>query len=472
MKRERITLIIIITMTVAFFITLLWGYGQYQQNRRAMTLLENEYQRAYYNYLADVKEMAITAGKAQSAGALQRALLLDRLSSLAGSAADHMSQLPVQHSRYQRSVAYLNQVGDYAASLGQKLARGETLPEQDQRNLSYIYAQLQDIYAQMAEMEQAVSGGSIVFAAAVQPGSWWQAARLALLGGSRAVQGSLAAEEENTADGYFSRADALLDKVELLSYDGKYSAHMSELPARGLYGKRRQTAAEAIEAAREFLAQAGWPSVSLFSQEEIDLNGALPLYSFRFSADNGEDIYITVSRAGGKIISYVRQRAAGPAQITAEEAVSRAQALLTAAGYDSLQLVSRQSLGNELLLGYVHVQEETLYYPDQVNVKIAMDNGEITALNSREYWMNHRQRPLPANAHSVEEALAGLGGDAIVSGTAAAFISNGAGGEIFCHEICHTAGGEQYLTYIGAEDLMEEQVLRGYVAEDGSFYTR
>jgi germination protein YpeB len=377
-----------------------------------------------------------------------------------------MALVPMQHSSYRHCVAYLNRVGDYADCLGQKLAKGEALLTRDNENLAVICEQLQNICAEMARMERAVADGDIIFTAAQD--SWWQATRAALSGPSRAATSSVFVNA--TAEGYFSRAFEPLKELQPLVYQGKYSGHMLQSPAQGLSGLRRASAEQALFAAHGFLAAAGYSDLTLSAQEEIA--SAIPLYNFHFTDSSADSLYVAVTQSGGKIIFFMSGHDPGQAAVTAETAIAGAERLLAVSGFSGMELISRQSLGNELWLKYARRQGDVLCYPDAVEMKVALDSGQLTALDSRAYWMNSRQRSLPLSLSTAEAALESLGGEAQVSGTALAFISDNAGGETLCHEIRHTVGGEEYLTYIGVEGLNEEQILRRFTAEDGCFYSR
>ncbi len=474
MTKQKTLALTAIIMAAAFFISLLWGYSQYQQSRQAIQLLENEYQRAYYNYLADIDQLGNALSRINGSSAHQRSLVLGQISAIAASAADNMALLPLAQYNYQRSTAYLNQISDYSLSLAAQLSKSGELSSDALPQLAAIGSDLQAISGQMNEMALAVANGDIKFSAAIIEQNPWQTLRQSL-GGAKQAQGEKAAIDEISADGYFSRADTLLAESELLAYGGKYSAHMDDLPIKGLDDYRNINADEARLVAEEFLNNLSYQNVELIDEYIIDEQGAMPLYSYTFGSANQDDgqIYLSISKAGGKIISYFAQPISSEQsqeQIDIEQAIKEAEAILDSLGYTDIKLSAKQKIGNKWHLSYHHYQDEILYYPDQVDINIDAESGQIIALNSKLYWINHSQRILPEQLPQFSETGAVLGIDAEITGSGLAYIDNGAGGETLCHEYHHNRGDQSFISYIGLESMAEEQVLNYYHSEAGGFY--
>ncbi len=478
MTKQKTLALTAIIMATAFFVSLLWGYSQYQQSRQALQLLENEYQRAYYNYLADIDQLGTALSRAQGSSAHQRSLALGQISAIAASAADNMALLPLAQYSYQRSTAYLNQISDYSLSLAAQLNKGGELSADAQPQLAKISEDLKALSGQMSEMALAVAGGDIKFSAGLVEQNPWQTLRESL-GGAKQAQGAKAAIDEISADGYFSRADTLLGESELLAYAGKYSSHMDDLPIKGLADYRNISADEALGIAEEFLANLAYQNPQLVEEYIIDEQGAMPLYSYIFESANpgGGHIYLSISKAGGKIISYFgepimaeQEQQEQQEQVDMEQAIKEAESILDDLGYGDIKLSSQQKIGNKWHLSYHHYEDEILYYPDQVDINIDAYSGQIIALNSSLYWTNHNQRILPEQIPEFSETSALLGTDAAISASGLVYIDNGAGGETLCHEYHHNRGEQSFISHIGLDSMAEEQVLNFYNGENGEFY--
>jgi len=109
-------------------------------------------------------------------------------------------------------------------------------------------------------------------------------------------------------------------------------------------------------------------------------------------------------------------------------------------------------------------------YPDQIKVKVALDNGEILGVDARQYLMSHHRRTLPEPAISAAEAEERLRPELSVQRVQLALIPDLAGtGEILTYEFLAHMGEETYLVYINAETGAEEQILQQVETDGGTF---
>jgi germination protein YpeB len=111
-----------------------------------------------------------------------------------------------------------------------------------------------------------------------------------------------------------------------------------------------------------------------------------------------------------------------------------------------------------------------LIYPDQVKVKVALDNGEILAVDARQYLMSHHARTIAPAKVSVEEAQTVLRPELNVQRSQLALIPNLSGtGEILTYEFLTTLGNDTFLVYVNANTGDEEQILQQVQTDGGTF---
>lgn len=461
-KGERMARNFAIIMTIAFIITLVWGIWQYNRSQQVGALLENEYQRSFYTLVDGTQQLSLTTGKILASGGRQNNALFREMQSQAESVLNSLNTLPLEGYAMTRTSQYFNQVADYAGSLLQGINDGNALPDEDYAAIKTIHGEMKELGEILSRLEEQTGSGAICFNVSSAP----------LDKGILAVA---ARQEETpgpaTAMTYFDEVNDKLSLLDALEYEGDYSSHMREPEPKSLVPGADIGKNEALAIAKEFAALITKEELEFSGEEEIGAKTTLPAYAFAFNL--GEDnLRITVSKSGGKVLSAYYSRNAGEAVLSNEEGLEKAEAFLSAAGYGSMELISQEKDNNRLILCYARLEEEVLYYPDCVQITVALDNGDILLFQAREYWMNFDEnRELPAEAMEVSQAQMGMNQGMEVSGNRKALIAGAGGKEIFCYEFRGTIGEDEYLVYLDSEGGLEEQILCCYTGEDG-FYTR
>ena len=139
-------------------------------------------------------------------------------------------------------------------------------------------------------------------------------------------------------------------------------------------------------------AAAGWlgQEPQLFTPVS-DGAGVLPSWGFSAQVDGGE-LYVEVTKQGGQLLEILHSRPVGPAQFSREQAAARATAFLKQLGYPDMAETYFIDQGNILTINFAGKEGDVLCYPDLVKVSVALDNGGIVGLESRNYLMNHQSR--------------------------------------------------------------------------------
>ncbi len=445
----------------ALVIVLIWGYWQHQQRLEATAYLENNYQRSFYGLMDSANKLSLLSGKVLAAGSPQQnSSLLWEMKSEANNALNTLAVMPVDQSTLTRTSLYFNQVGDYAASLVKSLGRGEKLTQEQYQTLGQIRQQMGQIHDLLAEMEQETSSGQIVF---TRPG-----------GGSQNVLAVAAGQTKETgASAYFSRLDQQLQKLETLDYPGAFADHMRSPQIKGLKGEEISQE-QAQQKAQQLLQAAGgenqWDAAQVQSSQ-LGAGSAIPGFLFHFS-DGAEVCTVTISQVGGQLLSLYHPRRPDSARLERQQALDKATQFLEKAGFQGMEAVGQRQQDNVLLVSYARVEDDIVYYPDAVQLSVALDNGEIISFQAKEYWTNYDTgRQLAEPAMTAEEAQGGLQQAFTVDGNRLALIADGAGGELLTHEFRGKIGEDQYLVYVNTDGGFEEQILQGF-ADGDDFYTK
>lgn len=466
--RIRSMKILAIVMSVAFFITAAWGYVQYRDKQVALLMLENQYQRTFYNLVDTMDNVSLLTGKVQVVSSpRQRLVLLSQIQTAANEGEEYLAALPLDSYLLNKSTYYLNQMSDYTGSLFNKVNRNQELTDEEMSQLNKFSKQLKDINNQLNALEAKTGDGSILFGQGESDNNTVANGRTV-----EVTSGSVTTTEMISAQDYFSSINDGISKLSTLTYEGAYSDHMQKLTAKGLAGGEELSIEEAQKIAEDFLQKAFNTKFTLSNKGETGGSPVIPVHTFLFSAKEG-DIYVGISKTGGKLISLFSSYAPQAEAITVDEALQKAKDFIKQVGYDEEMVVTSQKKeDNTLILELARKNQDIIYYPDALKIKVALDEGRVIAFDSSDYWTNYdAKRVLEDPTVLAEDAQAGLSKGFEVSGNALALISDGCGNETLCHEFSGKSGDDEYKLYINTKDGGEEQILRNMTSENG-FYTR
>ena len=130
---------IIWLLLVALAVAVALALWQFREAKAAEITVRAGRERAYYSALDSLTNLEADLSKALVAsGPGQHALLLGRVSSLAGAASENLSALPAAYGADESGLKFLGQTADYAQTLAAAAAEGRTLSETDVRQLAQL----------------------------------------------------------------------------------------------------------------------------------------------------------------------------------------------------------------------------------------------------------------------------------------------------------------------------------------------
>ena len=197
---------------------------------------------------------------------------------------------------------FLSQVGNYALSVSERLIGGESLDDEYAANITALKSTAQKI-------SEAVSNSSVAYD---NPTAW-----------ADDLDSKLS--ESVDKDSLSSTLDVLegsLSDYPTLVYDGPYSDHILEKEPHMLKNAENVTENEALKKAAEICE---CDKETLLSDGTVD--GKIPAY--RFSGDN---VSVTVSRAGGYAVYMRKSREMGDFVLEYRQAVDKAKRYLARIG--------------------------------------------------------------------------------------------------------------------------------------------
>ena len=431
-------------VSAALVICLVFTFSFYNQINKLEDALENNYQSAFADFVTNSENLALLCTKAGIVNTpAQGMALMAQINSAAYGAESALTSLPISQQYIAEMSNYYNQLGDYAQACFKTLSSGKTLDNIQVAQLQSFAEDMENVAVKLQELQSVAYEDDMSFINMPDMGNYLEIENV-----------------ENTdynLSSVFTQLNQMFAEKEDLTYAGKYSAHFQNLTALGLSGEMVELET-AREKAAEFLQIIGkdYNASALEDNGESNDTATMPAFNFVVREDAG-DIYISVSKQGGKILDYYNNRTVIEQVISIDEAYKIAEKVVADCGYDAMNMFKQYKNGNAICFEFSFKDEdEIMYYPDRILVQIALDNGELLAFEAHEYYMYHTERTLAEPLVLQEVAEAGLNSGLEVEKCSMALIANEAGEEILCYEFrVKDAEDSNYIMHISTVDGSE-----------------
>lgn len=425
-----------------------WALVEANARRAAMTELDVRYQQQFFEALGHVENLEVLLAKVQVSTAPRETIrYLSELWQHAFAAQASLGTLPVQPGGTSRTQRFLSQLGDYSFVLGQRIAEGEGLQEEDLDTLRQLQEQVEILARGMTEAARRFAEGTTP----------WREVMPAVLG---LPAGSEPAPEDvpERVEDDFLRIERQMEEFPTLVYDGPFSDHLWEQEPRGL-GEGTVDEAEAVRIARNFFGDDAGLRFQVTGKTQ---EGApIQAWTVEVAQARGDVVaLVSVSRQGGHPLWMIRPREVGAERLTLAEAEEVAAAYLEERGFDSFVVTYPVVEAGRAVIPFVLVEDGTLIYSDQVKVIVALDDGEVVGFDAVQYYSAHAPRDLPEPRISEQDARRTLHPDLEVTEVHRALIPKADGSEVLTYEFRARHAGNLYHVYVNVEDGRQEQLLR------------
>ncbi|HLN63716.1 MAG TPA: germination protein YpeB [Symbiobacteriaceae bacterium] len=448
----------------------LWGLWTWRlgiANRDLALALEADHQRNFNEMAFHVEQIQSLLGKGLVTGTTRQNMrYMGEVNNHAQAAVGNFTALPLPAEVSAGTGKFLKQTGDFAQSVLRNEAAGRELDDKGRAELARLRQEAVNLSTSLQEIMARYNQGNF---------RWNPPMRFSWSGltqGYRMV-GKPATQDQAPASmlpGGWDQVGASMQKLPVMVYDGPFSDHIAKrAPATAGPPVARE---EAQRRLATYVPNADTYRVT----GATEVNGNLPAYSFQLApaagaaAGTAYTASVDVTRNGGYLAQYLNSRMVGKPAIDLNRAKTLGLEYLDRIGYTGMVATYGQALDGMATIAYAYRENGVLVYPDQIKVKIALDNGEMLAVDAEQYLMSHHPRTLGTPKVSAEEASAAVRPELQVQRTQLTLIPDQAGtGEIQAYEFLTTYGQETFLVYINADTGEEEQILQQVQTDGGTF---
>lgn len=448
--KKRTAIITISILSVVAIGASIFSFLMYRETERNRTYISANFQHAFSELVNSASDMdnALKKSTVVTTPSMAGAVCAE-VYGKAQTAQMALGVLPFSAYELERTAGFISTVGDYAFSLSQKAANGESFSPDERESLKQLSDTSAMLTMNLKEIQNRIGSGTVSFAEYRHNIKQYDDSEGEFL--PEPVAETVEAAEEE------------FPEMPSLIYDGPFSEHLKGIEPRMLKDQEEIDVSQGREIVAQFL---GIRPMQIFLSGEQE--GDIP--SIRYGANIGDDtVSVTVSRKGGFVYDMLSPRMVEESKISPEEAQQLAEDFLVSHGYENMTRSYFMIADNVMTANFAYVQDGVTCYSDLVKVGISMDDGTLHSFESKGFITAHYTREIPQPAISEEDAAERVPDDVSVLGTKLALIPNAGMREVICYEFeCENESQERYIIYVNAVTGQQEKILIVLTDESGT----
>jgi spore germination protein len=431
-----VTMIVVFSTTFAILMTLeRMDYRNY---------LQGEYSKNMYELINTLSNIEDNLSKSAIAGTKDQSIIIfEDIFRNASRANDKLHSLPIAQEVLGETSKFLSQVGDYSFTLVKGATEGKEPTDEDFNNIDRLVKQSsglrEDLNAALSEINEGrVKWGEI----------------------RKSVSGVFAKEEKNLVSEKFKNIQKQVTQYPALIYDGPFSDNVLDIKPK-VNNLDKVTQQEAEKVVRKVF---GSDKVQTIQLRGTDGQTKIGAYSFSVKLKGhkeDENAVCEISKRGGKIVYLLDNRALNQPKMDNKKAIDSGTKFLSNLGFKNMVPTYNLTYEDSVVVNYVHNMNDVTIYPDQIKLKIAMDDGSIVGIESEKYLIAHEDnRNIPKPKVTKEQARTKVSKRLRINSTKLAIVPTETNKEILCYEFKGTYKDDTFIVYINAENGEPQRILK------------
>lgn len=429
-SHSKILKYFLIAVVVTAFAALFFSTRKYYsivQKYRYDTV--NKYKREINELITEVEGISDNLYKAYLCeDNCQTAKVVSGIYSDTAFAASSLNNLPSDSGVLENCVKFINQVGDYSASSALKVLDEKELADEERKTFLEFAKYSESLLESLVNLSDNINAGHT----------------------DLSVFANVSYKENPFTDTFSSIKESFGD-YESPKYDGKYSGSLKK-PA-DYTGYPSITAEDTIKIVNEKMGQ----NIKDYNIYESQTDTAGKLFNINFKNGIGNEIYAAVTEKAGVLISYDSQRIPSGTNYSLNDAIEAAKKYVTNNGFSDLSVYEYEIYENIATVFLVDKENDVIYYPATVKLKVALDNLEILYIDYSGYLNMLNNKTNLTHNYTDEEVRAKLS-DYQVTEINKAVISDSYKYDYPVYEAKVNLNDKKFLIYLSGENLKQEGI--------------
>ena len=431
-----VTLIVVFSTTYAILMTLeRMDYRNY---------LQGEYSKNLYGLINNLENIEDSLAKSAISSTKEQSMMLfEDIFRYSAAANDRLNSLPIPINVSQGTTKFLSQVGDYSYSLVRATSNGKELSDDEYKTIERLENQSYELKAQLNNMLVEINQGEVR----------WGEIR-------KKITGVMAVGEDRVVSEKFNNVRKQVMDYPALIYDGPFSDNVLEIKPK-VNALQEVSKEEAEKVVRKLL---GSDKISKIELRNMEGQTRIAAYSFNVMLNGREDnenIVVEISKHGGKVIYLLDNRRYNKPNLDEKKATNIATKYLANIGYTDLQPAHTLTYEDNIVINFVRVVKDITIYPEQIKLKIALDDGTVTGVEAEKFLVAYDpNRELPQPKITKEDAQKSVSKRLKIDNVKLTVIPTEANSEVLTYEFSGSNNNDEFKVYVNAETGRTQRVLK------------
>ncbi len=442
MIKKRILYTSIVTIIIVFSTT--FAILMFLERLDYRNYLQGQYSKNMYELISSVQNIRVNLGKSAIVGSREQSIIVfEEIFRHSATANDKLHSLPLDQSVVGDTSEFLTQVGDFTFTLAKAVSEGKELNNKEYELIDELEMQSYTLQEQLNAVLAEINEGKV---------RWGEIRKRS--------SGVFAKAGNNLVTEKFQSIQKQIVQYPALIYDGPFSDNILEIKPK-VMSQKEISEKEAIQVINNIFGEN--KIVNIEKRPEVGKT-RIPAYTFylTFAGREGTDnkVAIEVSKNGGRIVYLLDNRAIGNPTLDMDKAIDAGRKFIEKIGYKNMEPTYTLSYENTAVINYVYNQGEVTVYPDQINIKVALDDGSIIGVESEKFLVSHvEKREIASPKITVEKAQERVGKRLEISKIGLAIIPTETNKEVLCYEFVGLYKDKNFIVYINADTGYEQRIL-------------
>jgi spore germination protein len=442
MLKKRIIYTSAVTVIVVFSTT--FAILMFLERLDYRNYLQGQYSKNMYELVSSVENIRVNLGKSAIVGSREQSIVVfGEIFRYSATANDKLHSLPLEQQVVGDTSEFLSQVGDFCYSLARASSEGKELNDKEYELIDELERQSYTLQEQLNAVLSDINEGKV---------KWGEIRKKSSM--------AFAKSGDNLVSKKFQGIQKQVVQYPALIYDGPFSDNILEIEPK-IMSEKEVSEKEAIKIIQDIFGKDKIASI-----ESIPVEGKTRISSYTFHMTyKGRDksdgnTVIEISKNGGRIVYLLDSRPIGKPTLDINKAITGGSAFIGKIGYKNMEPIYSLNYENTAVVSYVYNQGEVVIYPDQVKLKIALDDGSIIGIESEKFLVSHvEKREIDTPKITAAKAQEKVGKRLEISKISLAIIPTETNKEVLCYEFLGSYKDKNFIVYINASTGFEQRII-------------
>ncbi len=348
-----------------------------------------------------------------------------------------LEKMPISAESDRNVTTFLNRVGKTCERMLAKLRNGESLSEADQQTLARLYEVNHEIRAEIQNLTEEMTDKDLT--EYIQKG-----------------KGMLADVLERLEKMTLGENGVLNNVKEKMQGARKgQRGQNAQMPMPDERGEAKIDPSKAEDLCSVYFSDYKISEFQCVGETVSQESGA---YNVQGYDDNGTLLFAEIDYKTGALLRFDYYEDCSEETFDYQNSQRIAEEFLEKIGYEDMEAVRVHGNGTNADFTFVYEDDDVLFYPDVVRVKVCRTRGIVMGMDATKYVKNHKERKEASVQISEKEAKQSLHKDLEVQSCRLCVVQT-ARGERTAYEFLCSYGEEQYYIYTDANDGREISIV-------------